>query len=138
MKKIVITGALGYIGTELCKIYSGFSHQYEIVAIDKQFYSERVNRLNNWGIKFIQCDILNKDLLRTILKDTDLVFHLAGITDVPQTNLEKSNKKEKLIQKVGVEGSKNIIKFSEDYTKIIFPSTHVVYEGLKDIEKNIK
>ena len=23
MKKIVITGGLGYIGTELCKIYSG-------------------------------------------------------------------------------------------------------------------
>ena len=34
MKKIVITGALGYIGTELCKLYSGFSWKYEVVAID--------------------------------------------------------------------------------------------------------
>ena len=72
-KKIVITGALGYIGTELCKIYSGFSHHYEIIAIDNQFHSERVNRLNNWGIKFVQCDILNKSLLPTILEDADIV-----------------------------------------------------------------
>ena len=42
MKKIVITGALGYIGTELCELYSGFSWKYEVVAIDNRFISERV------------------------------------------------------------------------------------------------
>ena len=34
MKKIVITGGLGYIGTELCKIYSGHSWNDEITVID--------------------------------------------------------------------------------------------------------
>ena len=57
---------------------------------------------------------------------------------MPQTNVEKNNKKDKLIHKVGVEGSRNIIKFSEKHTKIIFPSTHVIFEGLTDIERNIK
>ena len=37
MKKIVITGGLGYIGTELCKIYSGYSWNDEIIVIDKIF-----------------------------------------------------------------------------------------------------
>ena len=41
MKKIVITGALGYIGTELCKLYSGFSWKYDVVAIDNRFISEK-------------------------------------------------------------------------------------------------
>ena len=43
MKKIVITGGLGYIGTELCKIYSGYSWNDQIV-LDNRFISERVNQ----------------------------------------------------------------------------------------------
>ena len=34
MKKIVITGGLGYIGFELCKIYSGYSWNDKITVID--------------------------------------------------------------------------------------------------------
>ena len=34
-KKIVITGGIGYIGTELCKIYSGYSWHHKIKVIDK-------------------------------------------------------------------------------------------------------
>ena len=33
-KKIVIVGALGYLGTELCKIYSGESWNNKILALD--------------------------------------------------------------------------------------------------------
>ena len=42
MKKIIITGALGYIGMELCKIYSGKSLHYDVLAIDNKFYSTSV------------------------------------------------------------------------------------------------
>ena len=34
MKKIVITGGLGYIGSELCKIYSGEARFKKIVVTD--------------------------------------------------------------------------------------------------------
>jgi len=135
MKKIVITGAMGYIGTELCKIFSGFTNEYEIVAIDKNFYSDRVQRLNSWGIKFIQCDILNNEQLKNILKDSDTVYHLAGITSVPTTLKDKGNNKE--IYEVGVLGTRNILNCVEEYTKIVFPSTHVVFEGLKSVKKNV-
>ena len=64
MKKIIITGGLGYIGAELCKIYSGESWQSEIVVIDNKFISERVYQLNRWGIRFIQGDILDKKFLQ--------------------------------------------------------------------------
>ena len=33
-KKIIITGGLGYIGTELCKLYSGVSWFHNITIID--------------------------------------------------------------------------------------------------------
>ena len=56
-KKIVITGGLGYIGTELCKIYSGISWNNEILVIDNRFISERVNQLRNRGINFISVSL---------------------------------------------------------------------------------
>ena len=45
MKKIVITGGLGYIGSELCKIYSGEARFKKIVVTDIRFVSERVKQL---------------------------------------------------------------------------------------------
>ena len=39
-KKIIITGGLGYIGTELCRLYSGESWNSEILVLDNKFYSE--------------------------------------------------------------------------------------------------
>ena len=62
-KKIVIIGGLGYIGTELCKIYSGESWHNSVVAIDSRFVSERVNQLRDWKIDFRQGGLLDKDFL---------------------------------------------------------------------------
>ena len=63
MKKIVITGGLGYIGTELCKIYSGESWNNQITVIDNRFISERVNQLRNWDIDFVHADIRNSEIV---------------------------------------------------------------------------
>jgi len=55
-KKIVITGGLGYIGTELCKIYSGTSWNDEILVIDnnKIILKKFVGPLNNQSLKEIK------------------------------------------------------------------------------------
>ena len=87
-KNILITGALGYIGTELCKLYSGFSWKYEVVAIDNRFVSERVNELKRRKIKFIQADILNIDEIKSHIQKAEIVHHLAGITDVAYVKKE--------------------------------------------------
>ena len=84
MKKIVITGGLGYIGTELCKIYSGYSWNDQITVIDNRFISERVNQIRNWNMNFVQGDILDRELIKKHCQDADVVHHLAGITDVPR------------------------------------------------------
>ena len=94
-KKIVITGGVGYIGTELCKIYSGVSRHNKIIVLDNRFISERVNQLRDWGIEFIHGDILDYDLMKEILNDADVVHHLAGITDVARTLGESNEEKDK-------------------------------------------
>ena len=136
-KKIVITGGIGYIGTELCKIYSGINWNNEILVIDNRFVSERVNQLRNWGIDFVHGDILDKELVNKFCKDADIVHHLAGITDVPRVKSESSDEKDTKIKLVGEKGTQNILDAISDKCKIIFPSTHVVYEGIEKVKNDI-
>ena len=137
-KKIVITGGLGYIGTELCKIYSGVSWNHEIIVIDNRFISGRVNQIRNWNMEFVHGDILDKEMLKRYLKGADIVHHLAGITDVPRTKSESSETKDEKIKLVAEQGTKNILDLIDENCKIIFPSTHVVYEGIDKVKNDIK
>ena len=138
MKKIVILGALGYLGTELSRVYSGESWKNKIIALDNRFISERVNQLNDWGIEFFQGHILDETFLQKYLHDADIVHHLAGVTDVAYVKSESNSELDKKIISAGIEGTNNVLKFIPKKCKIIFPSTHVVFEGLKKPRKNIK
>ena len=137
-KKIIITGGLGYIGTELCKLYSGVSWHHQIIVIDNRFISERVNQIRNWNMEFIQGDILDKNLINKHFHDADVVHHLAGVTDVPRTKSETSKIQDEKIKEVGEKGTQNILDAINDNCKIIFPSTHVVYEGINEVKTDIK
>ena len=137
-KKIVITGGLGYIGTELCKLYSGVSWHHEITVIDNRFISERVNQIRNWNMEFVNGDILDKDLIKKHCSDADIVHHLAGVTDVPRTKSESSADQDLKIKEIGEKGTQNILDVISSKCKIIFPSTHVVYEGIEEVKTDIK
>lgn len=132
METIIITGGLGYIGTELCKIYAGEARYKNITVIDNRFASDRVSQIRDWGINFIHGDIMDEDFMQNILPGADIVYHLAGITDVAYTKTESNSQKDKEITEVGVEGTRNIIKYASKDAKLIFPSTHVVYEGFDE------
>lgn len=135
--KIIITGGLGYIGTELCKLYSGEARYKEIIVIDNRFVSERVKQLRDWGINFIHGDINNEELMKKILVNSDIVFHLAGTTDVAYTKTESNDEKDLSIKKNGVDATKILIKNLPKKTKLVFPSTHVVFEGLTETKFDI-
>ena len=136
-KKIIITGGLGYIGTELCKLYSGVSWNNQIIVVDDRFISERVNQIRNWNMEFVHGNILDKDLINRYFKDADVVHHLAGVTDVPRTKSESSEDKDRKIKLTAQEGMQNILDAIDSNCKIIFPSTHVVYEGIDKVKNNI-
>ncbi len=138
MKKIVITGGLGYIGTELCKIYSGESWNSKITVIDNRFISERVNQLRNWNMNFVHADIRNIEAVTEHLKDADVVHHLAGITDVARTKDEQNLEKDKEMNDIAEKGTSIVLSKTPQKCKIIFPSTHVVFEGKDSLVKDIQ
>ena len=129
MKKIVITGGLGYVGTQLCKLHIPETLENEIIVSDKRFLPERVKELKEWGFKYIQTDLLDEDSIKELVQDADIVYHLGGITDVAYVKSDMNEEQDRMIENVGVQGSRNIINNLSDTAKIIFPSTHVVYEG---------
>ncbi len=136
-KKIVITGGLGYIGSEICKLYSGEAWYQDITVIDSKFSPALISQLRNWGINFIQADLTDVETLEKTLDQADIVMHLAGITNVAYTKTESNDKLDDKIYRVGVLGTRNLIKFTPPTAKIIFPSTHVVFEGLTETKLNI-
>jgi len=138
MQKIVITGGLGYIGTELCKIYSGYSWNDLITVIDNRFISERVSQIRNWNMNFVQGDILDKELIYKYCHNADIVHHLAGVTDVPRVKSESNKEHDDKIIKVAKEGTQNILDSISNKCKIIMPSSHVVYEGLEKVKNDIR
>ena len=129
-KKIVIVGALGYLGSELCKLYSGESWFNRIIALDNRFVSKRVNQLKDWNIEFYQGEILDKDFLYHHLQDADTVHHLAGVTDVAYVKKESNPGQDEKIRKIAVDGTNNIVEAIKDSSPdatIVFTSSISTY-----------
>ena len=83
MKKIVITGALGHIGSYVLRDFAFQFPDTKIVLIDNmmtQRYSSLFNLPAIGNFQFLEADIRKMDLKET-LKDADAVVHLAAITD---------------------------------------------------------
>ena len=92
MKKIVILGALGYLGTELSRIYSGESWKNKIIAIDSRFISERINQLKKWNIEFFQGHILDTDFAVETTKLTRTqILQQAATSMLAQSNASKQS-----------------------------------------------
>lgn len=81
--KVVITGALGHIGSRLVRQLPRAYPEAEIVMIDNlltQRYCSLFNLPAEGRYHFIEADVAGTDL-RPIVQGADLVVHLAAITD---------------------------------------------------------
>lgn len=111
MSRILITGALGHIGSKLIR-----ELDHELVLLD-DLSTQRYPSLFGLDHKFIQGDIRDVDL--SFMKDIDIVVHLAAKTDA-----EASVDKRGEYFNVNVDGLQRIVDACVEYDcKLIFPST---------------
>jgi len=131
MKKIVITGALGHIGSKLIRTLPVEVDDVEIIMIDNmlcQRYCSLFNLSDKFKYKFIEADILEFDL-NSLFKDASYVVHLAAIT-----NAAGSFGNEAEVENVNYVGTKKVIDACiKNNCKLIFLSTTSVYGTQKDI-----
>lgn len=83
MKKIVVTGALGHIGSSLVRKMPEWVGGGEIVLADNlltQRYCSLFDLPESGRYRFVPADILTADL-DSLFRDADVVVHLAAITD---------------------------------------------------------
>jgi len=85
--KVLITGGAGYIGTELVKKLVDHPQITEIIIYDnlaRGSYSFFLTPgIGGDHIRFIQADILNTRKLSRIVKEVDIVYHLAARIQTP-------------------------------------------------------
>lgn len=126
MKKVLVTGAGGFIGSHLteCLVESGFN----VTAF------VRYNSKNDWGwlekskyikdIRVITGDIRDYDSVYNSMREIDMVFHLAALIGIPYSYISPL-----AYIKTNVEGTYNILQAARELKirKVIHTSTSEVY-----------
>ena len=130
MKKIIVTGGLGFIGSNLIGLL--LKKNYSVINIDKVSYSSSFYNVkefkNSKNYKFIKCDIKDKKLKKIILKyKPNIIFNLAA-----ETHVDRSIDNPKNFIDSNILGVYNLLEcfrgFSKkNRTKLIHISTDEVY-----------
>jgi dTDP-glucose 4,6-dehydratase len=135
MKTIIVTGGLGFIGSNLIRLIS--KKNYFVINIDKSSYASNPKNIfkNLKNYKFYKEDINNKSFIRSILNkyNPSTIFNLAAETHVDRSI--DSPKKFISSNITGVFTLLESIKQQKKKSKLIHISTDEVYG---DIKKNHK
>lgn len=130
MKKLLITGGAGFIGSEFVR--QGVRKGYGIIVVDKLSYAGDLKRLNEIEkeIIFYRADITDKDTLEHIFKTEklDAVVHFAAESHVDRSILDASP-----FLDTNIKGTQILLDIARKYEieRFINISTDEVYGELK-------
>ena len=139
--KIMITGAAGFIGSQLA--HALWQQGIELVLVDNFSYGKKDNldfTDHSFVADIIKMDIRDKDGIGNLMKngDIDYVYNIAGIAPLPDC---QSNPQEAV--DVNVTGTVNLLENCRKYgvKKFILASTNAMYENETEfptVEDNFK
>lgn len=120
--KVLITGGAGFIGSHLCDTLIGEGK--EVTILDNLSTGSEKNIAHLGGkIRVIQGDIRNQDLVESLIKDCDVVLHMAaalGVENILENPIESIS--------TNFHGSEIVLNASLKFDRrIVIASTSEIY-----------
>lgn len=120
MKRVLVTGGVGYIGSVL--VHELVELNYDVTVVDKGLYGfKSLERVEN-GIKLHKCGF--EDLTIAQLQDFDTVCHLAGFSNDPREGFSVTGNR-KINTEYAIEFLKKCVEAKAK--KFVFASSASVY-----------
>ena len=76
--RILITGGSGFLGSYIAQ--EALKKKYRVIILDKKIS----NTIKNKNIKYIKCDLSKNTKFTKIIRKGDIIYHLAGISDIDE------------------------------------------------------
>ena len=89
MKKVLVTGGAGYVGTTLVPML--LEKGYEVTVIDNLLFQNgdrMIPFINSKKFKFVKGDVRDNNLMRSLIDGKDVVIHLAAYVGFPICRLK--------------------------------------------------
>jgi len=127
MKKILVTGGAGYIGSVLVPELLRKGH--EVTVIDNFSYGQAslLDVCNFKTLTIIRGDVRDEDIIKKNIQNKDFIIPLAAIVGAPACERDQI-----AARTINLEAIRLILKFREKSQKIIFPNTNSGYGCMKD------
>ncbi|MDP2729875.1 MAG: SDR family oxidoreductase [Dehalococcoidales bacterium] len=134
MKKVVVTGGAGFIGSHLAEELAGKG--YQVVILDDLSTGKMKNiesLLKKGNVDFVKGSITGPSLLNKLFKNVYYVFHLAAIPSVPRSVEDPQASHE-----VNVNGTLNVLLAARENNvkKVIYASSSSVYGDTPTLPKS--
>ena len=128
MKKVLITGGAGYLGSVLTEVLLG--KNYQVTILDNLIYKQTsvAPFAHHPNFDFVFGDVTNESLLKSLVEKHDVIIPLAAIVGMPACKAQPE-----LTVKVNYEQVKNITKWITKDQKVIIPNTNSQYGSSTEI-----
>jgi dTDP-glucose 4,6-dehydratase len=131
MRKILVTGGAGFIGSNFIRYWLKNNPEDYIVNLDKLTYAGKLENLkdisSNSNYRFVLGDICDSDLVNDIVKDVDLIVHFAA-----ESHVDRSIKNSADFIRTNIEGTRILLEAAKNNGGIRFHhiSTDEVFGSL--------
>ena len=128
MKKVLITGGAGYLGSVLTEVL--LNKGYQVTVLDNLIYKQTsvAPFSYNKNFKFVLGDVTIESTLKPLVESHDVIIPLAAIVGMPAC---KANPE--MTVKVNYEQVRNITEWMTKEQKLIIPNTNSQYGSLSEI-----